>query len=399
MRIGFDTLIENPLNPSSAINYLQTVLRALAEDSAGHELFVFVSPKNRHLFETDAPNVHLVNCFVSNEQIVLRILVQQLYVPLLAWRYRLDVIHALNQIPLLAPCATVVKVCTLHHHVSPEEFKTQAAGTGRFHFLRMHYRRWMIDASARSADVVIANSEATRDAITSTMGIAAEKICVVYESVDDRFGSIDVQKAQDLVRREFGISRGYVLYVSNLWHYKNPGGAIEAFASLFNRYGDDLTLVIAGSDDYNQIANLGKLARDRGVADRVLLTGKVRFEKLLALYAAARVVFYPSRAETFGKPVVEAMKSRVPVVTSNTTSLPELVGSAGLLVDPSDTAGLADALHRAATDSRLREELIAAGTERGRFFSWQNTARGTIEACLTASGHAKPSPAPAKEGL
>ena len=110
MRIGYDTLIENPLHPSSAINYLQTLLKALTQEPGEHELFVFVSPKNRHLFQVSSPNVHLINCFFSNERIFLRILIQQLYYPVLAWRYKLDAIFALNQIPLIAPCATVVKI-------------------------------------------------------------------------------------------------------------------------------------------------------------------------------------------------------------------------------------------------------------------------------------------------
>ncbi len=380
MRIGYDTLIENPLRPSSALEFLRLLLGAMARQAPDEEIVAFVSPKNRVRFENGPPNVRLVECPVSNERIALRILVQQLYYPLLARRHRLDVIFALNQVPLAAPCPTVVKTCTLHHHVMPQAFRN---GGGR---LRAWYRRGMFDAAARRARLVIANSQATRQAIIQTMGVAPEKVRVVYEAVDERFGSLAGEEARRAVERRFGQRREYVLYVSNLWPYKNPDGAIGAFARLREDYGDDLELLLAGPDDYGRIPSLRELARRRGVAERVKFLGRVAVEDLVALYAAARVIFYPSLAETFGKPVVEAMRSRVPVVAARATCLPEIVGEAGLLADPTDEAEMAAALHRAAWEEPLRRELIARGWERARQFSWEACAEGTWRACAEAAG-------------
>jgi len=379
MRIGYDTLVENPLNPSSAINYIKGVLHALMECGPEHEYFVFVSPKNRHLFNIQAENVHLVNCFVSNENILLRILVQQFYYPNLARRYRLDVIHALSQIPLRVPCATVVKTCGLHHHLRPSEYLTRAPGRPLAHPLRLLYRRLVWDASARRATLVMANSEATKQDIVRLMDVTPGKVRVVLEAVSDDFGQVeDLHAARAFVGEKFGISRAYLLYVSNLWFYKNPDGAIRAFARLLAKYADDVDLVVAGPDDYNRIPELIELARQRGVADRVCFLGRVSQTDLVQLYATACIVFYPSLAETFGKPVVEAMRSGVPVVAARATSLPEIVGDAGLLVDPMDDDAMADALHRAMTDEVLRRTLIDKGKKRSRDFSWEATARQTL---------------------
>jgi glycosyltransferase involved in cell wall biosynthesis len=388
MRIGYDTLIENPLNPSSAIDYLRNLLGALAGLLGDlHELFVFVSPKNRRLFDLALPRVRLVNCFVSNEHIPLRILVQQLYYPLLARRHRLDVIFGLNQAPLLAPCATVVKTCSLHHHVTPEEFGTPTAKRWKTweNRLRIWYRRQMFDASARRSTLVVANSEWSRNAIVEMMGLSSRKVRVVYEAVDDRFGSLDPETAARAVREQFGLQRPYVLYVSNLWFYKNPDGAIRAFARMRDKYGADLDLVIAGPDDLHRLPQLTTLAREWAVEDRVRFLGRLTTAQLVPLYAAARAVLYPSLAETFGKPVVEAMRSGVPLVAARATCLPEIVGEAGLLADPSDEDALAEMLHRAVSDQPLRRRLVELGQLRSGRFSWADSAQGTLQACLEAA--------------
>lgn len=386
MRIGYDTLVENPENPSSAIHYIRRLLETMVQIAPEHDFFVFVSPKNRHLFSIDAPNVRLVNCFVSNERIPLRILVQQVYYPILARRHRLDVIHALSQIPLLASCATVVKTCGLHHHLMPEEYLRGTRGAFRLaHPLRLLYRRLVWDSSARRASVVVANSRRTAEDIATFMHVSPDRIRTVFEAVDDAFGPTGTSgDGPAAVRQAFGLVRSYILYVSNLWRYKNPDGAIRAFAELRRRHPHDIDLVIAGPDDYDRIPALRALAEERGVGDRVRFVGRVGLPLLAQLYAAASVVFYPSLAETFGKPVVEGMRSGVPVVAADATCLPEILGGAGLLADPNDDVAMADALHRALADAGLRAQLIERGLARGAEFSWEATARGTLAACERA---------------
>lgn len=388
MRIGFDTLIEDPARPSSAINYLKTLLRTFARVAPEHEFVAFVSRANRAHFEIDASNIELVECFASNEHVPARILTQQIELVMTLRSHRIDVLHALNQVPLATRIPTVVKVCTLHHHVRPDEF------TGHFgtwstmlvNRLRLRYRRAMIDASARRATRVIANSEATRDLIVEHIRVARDKIDVVYESVDGDFKSAaDVTAVRATLALNYQLSRPYILYVSNLWFYKNPDGAIRAFANQRRRYGDDLDLVIVGHDDYGRLADLRALARNEGVTDRVRFLGKLKLDALVQLYQAAHVVFYPSFAETFGKPVVEGMRSGIPVVAARAGSLPELVGAAALLVDPADPIEMAMALHIASTDQLVRTRLVEAGIRRANDFSWEKTARETVAVCARAT--------------
>jgi glycosyltransferase involved in cell wall biosynthesis len=383
MRIGYDTLIENPLSPSSAIYYLQNLLEELSARAPEHEFFVFVSRRNKDLFKVKSKNVRFVNCFFSNENIPLRILVQQLYYPILSLRFKLDVIFGLNQVPLIAPCATVVKTCSLHHHLAVDEFTVPTKGAGRLNRLRLWYRRFMFDSSARRATLVIANSEYTKKCIADFVQLQESKIHVVYEAVSERFGT--AQNASKSVQTRFGLERPYVLYVSNLWWYKNPDGAMRAFSKLRQAYKDDLDLVVVGPDDYCRLPELKRLAAQLEIADRVHFLGKCAFDDLIHLYAAARVLFYPSFEETFGKPIVEGMRSRIPVVAARSSSLPEILGSAGLLVDPRNVEEMADSLHVAVTDESLRSNLISLGEQRSQLFSWAENAHGTLKACLEAT--------------
>jgi glycosyltransferase involved in cell wall biosynthesis len=388
VRIGYDTLVENPRRPSSAINFLQSLLGSLARmDEA--ELVVFVSRANASWFERFAGRSKQVRCLASNEHIPLRVLAQQVQLPYFVRRERLDVIIGLNQIPFAAGCATVVKTCGLHHHLFPEEYGHQGWNIRSItNPLRLVYRHRVWDQSARSADRVIANSDYTRNVIAERMRVDADRIDVVYESVDDAFKpALDVAAPRDHVKKTFAVGRPYVLYVSNLWFYKNPDGAIRAFGKLrASRPDVDLDLVVAGPDDYGRLPELRALAASLGVADRVHFLGRVRFADLIALYQAAHVIFYPSLHETYGKPVVEAMRSGVPLVAANATSLPEIVGDAGILVDPKNADDMADGLARAATDSALRRELIARGHTRAADFSWERVARETLAVCHRARG-------------
>jgi glycosyltransferase involved in cell wall biosynthesis len=374
---------------------MKSVLRALARVAPQHEVVVFVSRANRDLFEIGA-NVRLVECLSSNEHIPARILTQQLQYPVLLRRHGIDVLHALNQVPLATPRPTVVKVCTLHHYVTPDEFTQKIANPSAAlaNRLRLVYRRVTFDWSARRATLVMANSEATRDLIVQYMKVPRERVAIVYESVDDRFEpAADPESLRASLAARHGLRRPYVLYVSNLWFYKNADGAIRAFAEQCRRYHDDLDLVIVGNDDYRRLPDLQAIATAEGVSDRVRFLGRVKRDDLISLYQGAHVIFYPSFAETFGKPVVEGMRSGVPVVAARAGSLPELVGSAGLLVDPADPIEMAAALHAAAADHGLRARLIDAGLRRGVDFSWDRTAFGTLDLCARAVSMARPGPA------
>ena len=369
MKISIDTLFEDPDLPSSAIHYLVNLVRWLPEVSPQHDFYVLVGPRNRRYFANgQRPNVHLVNCGISNENRALRILTQQSVIPMRMKREKIDVLFAAGNVcPLAGHFCRVLKINTLHHIHTPELI-------GR---TRALYRRFAISASAKRADRILANSEVTKVDICRFLGVAQEKVSVVWEAADEVFHPASLEQKQRL-RAEYGLRRDYVLFVSNLWLYKNPDTLLQAFARLAKGGGFDLDLVLVGRDEESYQAHLEELAGSLGIADRTRFLGEVPNHEMPAVYSGARVFVYPSLAETFGKPLVEAMRCRVPIVASNTSSIPEVLGNAGLLVAPRNIDQLSEAIRQAAFNEPLREELIARGVRRAACFSWRMAALNTM---------------------
>lgn len=368
LKIGIDTLFEDPNQPSSAIDYLKNLIYFLPRVGAQHTFFVFVSPRNRAYFQNLETNVKLINCLVSNEHVPLRIAIQQSVLPLRSQQVGLDVLFSPGNVcPLWGSFRRVLKINTLHHYNMPRL-------VGR---TRSLYRRLAFTKSACRADHIIANSAATKTEICKRMGIPGEKISVVSEASYEFYRREPVSQIQT-VRARYYLDDDYILFVSNLYPYKNLETLIKAFARFKSHSPTPYRLVIAGRDCSSYQGQLETLAATLNVASAVKFLGFVAPTDLPALYSGARVFVYPSLMETFGKPLVEAMGCGVPIVAADTSSIPEVLGNAGLLVPPQNADNMADAIHAAATNESLRAELVQKGFERVRKFSWQSSAQETL---------------------
>ena len=184
---------------------------------------------------------------------------------------------------------------------------------------------------------------------------------------------------RDALAARFDVSERYLLAVATREPRKNLGALLRAFERLASLV-DDVDFVLVGGRGWRSADLERTLA---AVGDRVKITGFVSDEELAELYAGAAAFAFPSFAEGFGLPVLEAMASGVPVVTSDRTSLPEVAGDAALLVDPDDDAGLVDALERLLTDGELAADLARRGLARSAQFTWEACARATRAAYPT----------------
>ena len=290
--------------------------------------------------------------------------------PAEVWYRRIDVVHMQYILsPILPHCASVLTV----HDISFEHFPDFFS---RGDLLRT---KLLVPISARRADVVVTVSEYTKKDLVNSYGIDPDKIVVTPEAANSSFRPLAEGAGPNEVRHRYGIAGPFILFVGNIQPRKNLRRLIDAYGALVRDQRIPHRLVIVGNKARLH-SHVFQAVRDSGLEERVIFTGYVPNEDLCALYNAAETFVFPSIFEGFGLPIIESMSCGTPVIASNTSSMPEVGGDAVIYVDPYDTGELAAAMHAVLGDCGLRARLSAAGLARAKRFSWENTARRTVEA-------------------
>lgn len=221
---------------------------------------------------------------------------------------------------------------------------------------------------------IIAISDYTRQCIQSAYGIPADRISVIPNGVDERFHPQDEQAIAD-ARRECGVpTRQYVLSVSSIEPRKNLRRLIEAWRMVENRLPDDVSLLLAGKVGFKHVFPDAEIT---DLPKRVHFLGHVPDAHLPGLMSGARLFVYPSLYEGFGLPPLEAMACGTPVLTSNTSAIPEVVGSAAALIEPTDVEAIADAISTMLSDDAKCEVLRRAGLVQAQKYTWRKTSEET----------------------
>lgn len=368
MRVAINLLTDDPANPSGAHWFWTRVIPEMAKRlTDGEELHLLVSPKSRPMHEGYGPGVHYITFPWSNERRELRTLSEHLFTPFALPRAGIDVFNTLMA-PLVNPARSlVVHFKTLHAYTAAAAIPPP---------VRL-YRRLSYPRTARMADAIIINSESLRREVQQYLDVDPAKLHLIPEAVDhELFRPGDREDAWRRVSTTYGITEPFVLFVSSLWPYKNCEGLLRAFAQAKPELGGRRLVVVGPGRDVEYVAGLRALAAELGIADDVVWVGGVPLEETVHFYRAADAFVYPSFNETFGLPLLEAMASGCPVVTSNTSAMPETAGGAALLAEPADPGSIAGAMVEAcgANGARLRERGLARASE----FTWAATAERTL---------------------
>lgn len=279
-----------------------------------------------------------------------------------------DIFHGLNfELPPPGPYRSVVTIHDLAGLVNPE-FMTRGGDSW--------YRNWTA-LSLRRAGRVIVPSHYVRRCVEQYFPQQAHKVRVVHHGVDPRefHPATDRERLREF-RKRHNLPDNYILFVGSIDKRKNPAALVRAYARLAQDRRTDLQLVLAGSigRDLSVLELIGRLK----IGDRVQYCGYLPQEDLVYLYAGARVFVFPSLHEGFGFPVLEAMACGVPVIASDSTSLPEISGDAALLVDPNDENRLAEAIEAVVLDPVRAGAMRERGLRQARKFTWEKTAARTI---------------------
>ena len=242
-------------------------------------------------------------------------------------------------------------------------------------FVELFTRR--IDNVIMQADRIIAVSNNTKNELCELTGLRPERVTVIYEGKGEGFCQIDDPERLNRVTQQYGINGPYILFVGAADEDKNLTRLTEAFAQLAQKH-DQLQLVFAGSINWG-LRQLQEKFHSLSQKNKIVFTGFIDDADLPSIYSAATALAMPSIHEGFGLPVLEAMACGAPVLCSNISSLPEVVGDAGILIDPYSTEEITEGLRRLVEDNEMRLQCIAKGLKRAQCFSWENAARQTID--------------------
>ncbi|MFC1570492.1 glycosyltransferase family 4 protein [Candidatus Omnitrophota bacterium] len=361
MRIGIDIRELEKGKATGIGSYLLDFLRFAAENKKEWEFVLFGNQDTR--IDIEAPNfkkVYIPEHFTPWWD--------QIKLPHYLKREGVDVfLTPYMKVPFFAPCKFVVIINDLIPFLFPgyQDFKSIPS--------RMYFKTLGKRAVKRAERIVAISNHSKKD-ILNMFKVPKEKVEVIHLNVDESYRPVDPGASVS----RYGIDGKYILYFGNFNPHKNVNTLIEAYHGLPEDIKSEYRLVLGGKKN-RYCADIEETVRRLKMADRVHFTGFIPEEDLPSIYSAASLFVFPSLYEGFGLPPLEAMACGVPVICSDATSLPEVVGKAAILVNPKDVQEITNAMEKVLRDNTLRQELIDKGLERAREFRGEKAASKLFE--------------------
>lgn len=372
LRIGVNTFFLQHPNTGSG-QYCARLLDALHQID-GDNSYHLIAPSQHALPSNWRPPACVVRSAPPglNRQLA-KVWFEQVAIPQVCARERIDLVHYPY---FAAPLVCRARVVLTLHDLIPITLEPY-----RGSFAVRAYS-FLVATAAKRAAGIIADSDFTRRDIVRVLKIPDHRIRVVHLAASENYTATIDRRFVEAVRLKYGLDADYVFYLGGLDVRKNVGRLIHAFATVKRQMGGDVKLAIAGKPMSNSLLfpRLTDVIEEEKLGDGVVFLGQVPEEDCPLLYNGARLFVYPSLYEGFGLPPLEAMACGTPVICSNTSSLPEVVGDAAITVDPTSVDALAEAIQRVLGNEGLQAELREKGLARARQFSWRKTAEQTLAA-------------------
>lgn len=364
MKIGIDARILEEKERTGVARYLVNLLREFCALAPQHEYILYLKNEN----VSDVPqNGCIEQKLLDRDGLAENVVFEHYILPRQAIKDRVDILFSpAYTTPLWCKCKRVVAIHDVSYQLFPQWFI----------FDEILKLRTISRISARKASKILSVSSHTKREIIKYYHVAPEKVVVTYAGVDPRFKPSKNGGAIEEVKRRYGIRNSYFIHVGAIFVRRSIPLLIGAFSRLVDRLPHQLVLI--GPNRSKPYQDILGLIREKSLNDRVVWIEYAPDEDLPLLYEGADALVLLSTYEGFGLPLVEAMACGTPVVASNLTSLPEVVGDAGLLVDPSNEAEVTEAIRSVLVDSRLRANLAEKALRRAKIFSWRKSA----EKCL-----------------
>lgn len=346
--------------------YALELIRAIQQLDTQNEYVVFVKP-DKDVCLQSSQNLKVVEVkgktYIDWEQIALPKAIEQ---------ENIDLMHfTSNTASVNIKCPFIL---TLHDIIYLEKFFSkgslyQVAG----HF----YRRWNVPKIAPKAEYVLTVSEFEKLQIQKSLGIKYTQLKAIYNAYNQNFRMIEDEEALEQVRKKYNLPCDFIFFLGNKAPKKNMKRVLEAYAAYIDQNLTPLNLVIAESSENDIVQLLTEINR-KDIFEKIILTGYVQHSELPYIYNLATLFLYPSLRESFGIPIIEAMACGTPVITSNTSAMPEVADDAAMLVNPFDVEAITQAIKKVLENKKLYNHLKYSGLNRAMAFSWENTAQKTI---------------------
>lgn len=363
MHIGIDCRL--PFYQMGGISqYTIYLIQALAEIDQENRYTIFHSRKDGRSYLPPAPNFQRRNVWTPSHHRLERHAFAAELLP-----HRLDVCHSPDFIPPAAGAKRfIITVHDLNFLFYPQFLTADS----------LRYYRDQIEWAVAQADHISVDSHTTRQDMIERLNVPPEKITTVYLAANPLYERPFSQQEIDETLKQHNLPHGFVLAVGTLEPRKNLPMLVQAYGQMVAETAVDVPLILVGGKGwiYDEIfATIDEL----GLRDKVRHLSGIFDEQLAHLYHAAGVLVTPSKYEGFGLPALEAMHCDCPVIVSNISSLPEVAGEAGILLDPDDTTAWAEAMARVLLDAGLRDEMVKNGRLQAAKFTWRKTALMTLE--------------------
>ena len=367
LKIALSTLCENPRRKTGLTTFFDELVKHSVAQFDDVEWIVFAGPEQE--WTAEHARVQVVREFPANDQIRRRLLADHFLLPRRAKDLGAQALVTVGFVPLRKTLPTVMHMLSLQH----------LDRSNKVGILRKIYRTRMADRGFARADAILTNSQAARSQILAAHPGCAERLSVSYEGVQhERFHPRAEPGEAAAIEREFGLQPGFLLWVSNFYPYKQAELLLQAYALLPEEVRKRMPLMMIGGGWEGGAESAAGKARALGIADDVRFAGWVDDRWLPALYRQAGIFTLPSREETFGRCVLEAMACGTPCVVNDIAIMHEVTAGHAVIVDFRDAAAVAASLKGLAVADAAGEALRAAGIRRAADFSFEKLARERI---------------------
>lgn len=350
------------------------LIRELQKIDHENEYVIFIKPEeDRNIFQA-TPNFKFVELQGGSYPVW-----EQKALPKAAKAEGCDILHCTsNTAPIYLKMPLVV---TLHDIIYLESISLLKKGGSWYQKFGNMYRRYVVPRVVKKADKIITVSEYERNRIHDFFDFPEKdnRLVAVYNGVSEHFKKIEDQAELQKVKSRYGLPDRFLFFLGNTDPKKNTKGVLKAFSDYIKKTKDkDLYLVIL---DYaeTELERLLSEIGDNSLREKIILTGYVVNTDLPAVYNLCSIFLYPSLRESFGIPMLEAMRCGAPVITSNTSSMPEVSGGAAYIIDPFKPEEISQGIETLLSDEKLREKLTQEGIKQAEKFSWKSMAENVLK--------------------